>query len=124
MRLGTDSNYEWTPKRKLYYHRSKRFAGWRRGRNAGKTWADFQRWEKEHPDGVTLESIILRETEAQEMARARQLEEQESCRIARLREELIRLIRRKDWTHEEKKKAIGVINMMSNAKIKEMHFLE
>jgi hypothetical protein len=124
MRLGTDSNYEWTLKRKLHYHRSKRFAGWRRGRNAGKTWADFQQWEKEHPDEVTLESMIQKETEAQERARARHLEEQESWRIAELRKELIRLIRRKDWTHEEKKKAIGVVNMTSNAKIKEMHFLE
>jgi hypothetical protein len=108
----------------MHFHRFKRFCGWRRGRNAGKSWADFEKWEKEHPDGVTLESIIRRETEAQERARARHFEEVESSRIAELRKELIRLIRRKDWTYEEKKKAIGVVNMTSNAEIKEMHLLE
>jgi hypothetical protein len=122
--LGTDSNYEWTPKRKLRNHRFKRFCGWRKGRNAGKTWADFEKWEKEHPDGVTLESIIRSEEEEQERARVRLCEEEESWRIADLRKELIRLIRRKDWTNEEKRKAIGVVNMTSNAKIKELNLLE
>jgi predicted nucleic acid-binding protein len=122
--LETHSQYEWTPKRKLHNHRFKRFCGWRRGRNAGKTWADFEKWEKEHPDDVTLESIIRREEEEQEKARIRRLEEEESWHIADLRKELIRLIRRKDWTNEEKRKAIGVVNMTSNAKIKELNLLE
>jgi hypothetical protein len=38
---------------------------------------------------------------------------------------LIKSIRRKkDWTEEEKRKAIGVINMTSNAKFKEMNLLK
>jgi predicted nucleic acid-binding protein len=62
-----------------------------KGRNAGKSWADFEKWQKEHPDGMTLESIILREEE-QERARVRRFEEEESWHIADLRKELIRLI--------------------------------
>jgi hypothetical protein len=96
--LGTDSDYEWTLKRELHYHRFKRFCGWHKGRNARKPLTDFEKCEKEHSDGVTFESIIGREEKEQEVARARLLEEEESWRIAALRKELIRLIRRKDWT--------------------------
>jgi len=122
--METESDYEWTPKRKLHNHRFKRFCGWVRGRNAGKSWADFEKWEKEHPDGVTLESIIREEEEEQEKARIWRLEEEESWHIADLRKELITSIRRKDWTDEEKRKAIGIVNTTSNAKIKEMNLLE
>jgi hypothetical protein len=63
------SQYKWTPKRILHYHRLKRFVGWRKGKNAGKTWADFLEWERQHPDGLTLESIIKGEEAWREFAR-------------------------------------------------------
>jgi hypothetical protein len=126
--METESDYEWTPRRKLHDHRFKRFCGWRRGGNAGKTWADFEKWEKENPDGISLESIIRGEAEEQEKLRNRlheeELIEKERRRIADLRKELVTSIRRKDWTDEEKRKAIGIVNMTSNAKIKELNLLE
>ena len=125
--MGTDSNYEWTidrptPKRRLHYHRLKRFASWRKGKNAGKTWEEFKQWEKEHPDGVTLESIIRKDAEEEEKWRdywqKEAIIEEEKQRIANLRKELIRSINKKDWTEDEKRKARAVINMASNVKIK------
>jgi len=125
------SQYKWTPKRRLHYHRLKRFVGWRKGKNAGKTWADFLEWEMQHPNGVTLESMIKGEE-----ARRRLVEKfwpeiwaeeekinEEKLLIASLRRELIKSINRKDWEPEEKRKAIGVVNMTPNRWFKEQNFL-